>query len=257
MLNLINNRPVVLSLLVAVLAFIFLVTYGLLTSSHIFDYFYAKMPLFLIATLLFAIPIFVSATQNTAKIDLVDPDTVRNLREYYKKQNNYFLSPFLMIFSRLFLELADQRSHATKNLSLGVGFTFIAVSLSVFLIITTQSGEVQALDIQKYLASFLLPKITVIVFIESIAMFFLRWYRRSLARISEISAQILDVEFKLLAHHVDRQPDSPNRDELVLNILKTVPLSPQDQSRDTALFDKEVLKKLIDRISINIANKSK
>jgi len=260
MLNLINNRPVVLSLAAAVMSFAILVLYGLNSGGDIFDFFYVNMPSFIIGSVLFIIPIFVHATRNTTKTDLIDSDAVIRLREYYKNQDNYASNPFGMIVSRLYLELADQRSHATKNLSLGVGFTVIAVILSIFLIVATQSKSVQSLDMNKYVATFLFPKIAAIVFIEGIAMFFLRWYGKNLIRIANISTQLLGIEIKILANHIDNNlTDGFNKGAVVDNLLKTEPLVFRD-ARDagsSSLFDRDVLKKLIDRININLIKESK
>lgn len=258
MIKFIRNRPVVTTMGITVIALITFLLVGSLSGDSIFEFIYDNLPVFVLGSVIFMIPIFINATNDTLKIDLISPDMVSKLRSYYGDYNNYIENPFNMIFSRLYLELADQRSHATKNLALGVGFTVIAVLLSIFLVVTTQSKNVQSLDIQKYLATFLSPKVAVIIFIEGIAFFFLRWYGKNLGKISEISDKILLIELKLAAQYTLRQ-DFPDKKFLAENILNTnIQQEKQDCSyhikNEKFSLDSELISKIVERLKSSILN---
>lgn len=166
--------------------FLLLVGIGFYQGRNIFDFFNENLPMFVIGSVIFMIPVFVHAKSSTLKLDLINPELVKRINENYGDYEGLSKQPFSMILGRLYLEMADQRSHATKNLALGVGFTTIAVVLSIFLIVAAQSEAVQKMDMNAYIATFLIPKVAVILFIEGIALFFLKWYGKNIDKISDI-----------------------------------------------------------------------
>ncbi len=254
MFNFIRKRPVVTIMSIAVFALISLLTFAFVSTDNMFEFVYQNLPIFIFGSVLFMIPIFANTTNDTLKIDLIDQNMVNNLRLYYGNYDNYQNNPFFMIFSRLYLELADQRSHATKNLALGVGFTVVAVVLSVLLVVVTQSVSVQSFELKQYLTTFLLPKVAVIIFIESIALFFLKWYGRNLEKMTKISDKMLIIELKLVAQYTLKQ-ELPEQKILIEDILKTnIKEEEKILKKKDSLISEKILLKLLDKLNINLSN---
>jgi len=235
-----------------ILLMVWLFAYPSLFGYDVSTHIARNTPLMTLGVVLLLIPMFINGTQATLKSDLVDGEILEDVTSSFRKFENYNNDVFIMAIGRLYIETADQRSSAMKNLALGFGLTIISVVLAVNLVFVSRVIPVDEFNKEHYLYSYIYPRFGAIAFIQIIAAFFLRWYGKNIEKVSEISDKILIIEFKKAA--MNAAGDSVSRQE-VIKWMSSIELISLKDSKKSAIKSQSLAKRIIDRTSLNISNK--
>lgn len=250
-----KQRPVVLALSVAIALIGGFLIGGAFVNTSFSDYVHNFNLLLVGGTVLLAIPIFYNATRSTLRSDLLDREVIEENKARFSNFSGYETSPLVQSVYRLYLEAADQRSYATKNLAIGMGLTLVTVIVIVSLIITSRATEISALDIERFLYTYLLPRASGVLVIQLVGGFFLRWYSQNVRRIGEISERILFIEV-MLASQVLAGDDEKSKRDVLKEQLLTFDLSKlSDKKDDPDRLDRAVIKKIASNTSVSLSNK--
>jgi hypothetical protein len=133
------------------------------------------------------------------------------------------------VINRLRREITDLRLRSNANLVIGLSITGIGVWLlwstvsiiesSPILKILASEGDISNIKFLKTIALSLLPKISIVIFVEIFAYFFLRLHRDGLAEIKYFQNELTNVESKLIALESAFASNQPNAIKHALKAL--------------------------------------
>lgn len=245
-----NNIPY---MLLVVILMVWLFAYPSIFGHDVSSHIARNTPLMTLGVVLLLIPMFISGTQATLKSDLIDGKILDDVTKSFRNFENYNNDVFIMAIGRLYIETADQRSSAMKNLALGFGLTIISVVLAVNLVFVSRVVPVDEFNKEYYLYSYIYPRFGAIAFIQIIAAFFLRWYGKNIEKISEISDKIMIIEFKKAA--MNAAGDSVARSDAI-KWMSDLDLISLKDTKKSAIKNQSILRKIIDRTSVSLTNKN-
>lgn len=250
-----KQRPVVLALSVAVALVAGFLAGGAFVDSSFADYVYNYNLLLVSGAIVVCIPIFYNATRSTLRSDLLDRDILEENKERFSNFSGYEHSPLVQSVYRLYLEAGDQRSYATKNLAIGMGLTVVSVIVIFSLIVTSRATDVAALETERFLYTYLLPRASGVLIVQLVGAFFLRWYSQNIRRIGDLSERILMIEVMLAAQVLAGKDEKSKRDVLKEQLL-TFDLSKLSrQTGDPDRLDRAVIRKIANNTSVSISNR--
>lgn len=252
-----KQRPVVLALSIAVALVGGFLAGGAFVDSSFANYVYNYNLLFVGGTIILSIPIFYNATRSTLRSDLLDREIIEENKERFANFSGYEKSPLVQSVYRLYLEAGDQRSYATKNLAIGMGLTLVSAIVIVSLIVTSRATDIAALETERFLYTYLLPRASGVLIIQLVGGFFLRWYSQNVGRIGELSERILLIEVMLAAQVLAGEDEKSKRDVLKEQLL-TFDLSKLSQKTgDPDRLDRAVIRKIANNTSVSFSNQEK
>lgn len=251
-----KQRPNVVFLSLATLFIGMFVTVSALFEITFSDYIHSYSSLLIGGTIIFSIPIFYNATRSTLKSDILDSEIIDEYKNKFKNFDNYSKDPLLHSVYRLYLQAADQKTYAAKNLAIGMGLTLVAVILFVSLIFTSRSSVVESLPMDVFLYTHLLPRIAGAVLIQFVASMFLRWYSLNVNRIGVLSDQIIYIEILMNTQSLAENDEKLKFviiDKQLTNFNLSV-LSSSENKLDR--LDRSVIRAIAKNTNINISNES-
>ena len=252
--SVLTERPVLRTVGIIVVALGAFLSGAAFSSSSFANYVYDYNLLFVGGTLALSVPIFFYATRSTLRSDLLDREIIEKNKDRFSDFGDYAVNPLIQSVYRLYLEAGDQRSYATKNLAIGLGITLVTFIAIVSLIITSRADDVAALPIDRYIYTYLLPRVAGVLLIQLVGSFFLRWYAENVRKIGVLSERILMLEVMLAAQVIAGDDEKSRRDVLKEQLLKfdLSKLSTTDEKLDR--LDKAVIRKLAGNTNVSISN---
>ncbi|MFT5821244.1 MAG: hypothetical protein ACI8ZM_002493 [Crocinitomix sp.] len=157
---------------------------------------------------------------NTITEDFINNKISSHYQEKAIAESNYksILKDFSNLSYRINTELLRLRKSANLNLVLG---TFVATSAMIALGYEVFNNELDLENIPKLLSHYL-PRISVVIFIEVFAFFFLKLYKRTLEDIKYFSNEKTNIDFKLISLKTALQRDDKDLiDKIIEEFMKT------------------------------------
>lgn len=112
------------------------------------------------------------------------------------------------LVGRLSDEVSNLRVRSNVNLSLGAGITisglillWLTISSIEIHVLTAEISPSESIPLREVFFS-VLPRLSLVVFIEIFAYFFLRLYKSNLAEVKYMQNEITNIEAKMIALHV-------------------------------------------------------
>ena len=159
------------------------------------------------------------AIQNNISAELLQQIEARYGRNIvHVEQIEHFRESCQLARRRLYDEIEALSRRGALNLTIGILTTVIAVLLLGYVALTSQADFSDWIHI----ASHYVPRLTLVLFIQVFAYFFLRLYRDSLANIKYFQNELTNIELKLVAAEAVFVRDDSDAMKLVLaELVKT------------------------------------
>ncbi|WP_160112237.1 hypothetical protein [Aquimarina sp. AU58] len=114
---------------------------------------------------------------------------------------------------RIFYEISNLRRNANLNLGIGIAATVVAV-ISLGYVILTQ--EIQDVYYDKFLMNFI-PRLSLVLFIELFAFFFLKQYKSNLEDIKYYNNEKTNIDFRILAIKIAETLEDKTMHDQIIN----------------------------------------
>ena len=101
---------------------------------------------------------------------------------------------FDLVKRRLFTEVEKLSSRANLNLAIGAGASLVAIIILGVTVWVKPEELIKTSDI----ISYLLPRVSLVIFIEIFAFFFLRLYKTTLGDIKYYQNELTNIDFKVI-----------------------------------------------------------
>lgn len=145
---------------------------------------------------------------------------LEKIQERIKRQGviEYSQLQSLQTLKRIQLAINSQNAKANFNLTLGVITAIIGITLMVVFI---PNYAVEVTDLSQFMIDFL-PRLSVVILVETFAYFFLRMYKYNLDEIKYFQNEATSIEHKLQSLNIALQlTDQDIVKEIILDLAKT------------------------------------
>lgn len=148
-------------------------------------------------------------------LDIIDQEEEEKTPE--EKLKEYFTFKTQSTISRILSAIRQQERKSILNLILGIIFSILGVGGLLYIAFNLSYSPKDNLD---FIANFL-PRLSLVLLVETLAYFFLRLYKENLAEIKYWHNELTAIEYRLLAFNYSLQTNNQELlKEIALNFSK-------------------------------------